>query len=55
MSGKINPAAQENRHRFRAWRWVGVAAGLIALLLVFSAYRQPDMMMQMAQQLWSCF
>ncbi len=39
----------------RHWRWVGWTATLFSLLLVFWAYRQPEMMMQMAQQLWSCF
>jgi hypothetical protein len=32
----------------------GVAA-LAALLLVFMAYLQPDLVMQLATQLWNCF
>lgn len=39
----------------RAWRAAAWLAAVAALLLVFVAYRQPDMVMQMAQQLWNCF
>ena len=28
---------------------------LVALLLVFMAYTQPSLMMQLSQQLWACF
>ncbi len=45
----------EQRKHSRFWRIAGWVAAIAALLLVFAAYRQPDMMMQMAQQLWSCF
>ncbi len=43
------------RRRRRGWIWAGRLAAVGVLLLVFGAYRQPDMLMQMAQQLWSCF
>ena len=39
----------------RYWRIAGWLVAVAALLLVFAAYRRPDMMMQMAQQMWSCF
>ncbi|WP_418315282.1 hypothetical protein [Piscinibacter sakaiensis] len=39
----------------RGWRWAGFAAALLVLLLVFAAWLQPEMTMQMAQQIWSCF
>lgn len=54
------PASTDLRHRHgtrrrRAWIWAGRAGALLALLLVFAAWHQPDMLMQTAQQLWSCF
>jgi hypothetical protein len=33
------------------WR----AAALLALGVVFMSYLQPDLVMQLATQLWSCF
>ncbi len=51
-----SPDTNARRGRFNPWRvaaaWIAVVS---ALLIVFAAYRQPDMMLQMAQQLWSCF
>jgi hypothetical protein len=41
--------------RRRVWVWTGRLGAIAVLLIVFGAYRQPDMLMQMAQQLWSCF
>jgi hypothetical protein len=38
-----------------AWRMAAYAAGLIACLLVFGLYKQPEFMVMMANQLWSCF
>lgn len=34
-----------------AWR----TAALVVLLLVFAAYLQPDLMFDLANQVWSCF
>jgi hypothetical protein len=36
-------------------RWLWRAAALTALGLVFFAYLQPDLVMQLATQLWNCF
>jgi hypothetical protein len=39
----------------RAWRvlaWLAVAAALAA---VFMSYRQPELMIDLANRLWSCF
>jgi hypothetical protein len=36
-------------------RWVWRVAALVALGLVFVSYLQPDLMVQLATQLWSCF
>ena len=36
-------------------RWAWRAAALAALALVFLAYLQPDMMVQLANRVWSCF
>jgi hypothetical protein len=36
-------------------RWVWRLAALAALALVFVSYLQPDLMVQLATQLWSCF
>ena len=36
----------------RAAAWAALGA---ALLLVFAAYRRPDMALTLANQLWSCF
>ena len=36
----------------RAVLWVGVGAVLLA---VFAAYLRPDVMVTLANQLWSCF
>lgn len=38
-----------------ASRWAWRAAALIALLLVFASYLQPDLMLQVATQVWNCF
>jgi hypothetical protein len=35
--------------------WPAYLAALIALLLVFGLYLQPDFMVAMAQQVWACF
>ena len=38
--------------------WKGVALGLaaaVALGAVFASYLQPDLVMSLANQLWSCF
>ena len=34
---------------------VGVVVSLAVLLGVFGLYLQPDFMVQMANQIWSCF
>lgn len=41
----------------RWWRSRGAAwaASLLALLLVFAAYLQPDMVFELANRVWSCF
>ena len=39
-----------NARRALAW-----AASIGALLLVFTAYLRPDMVMTLATQLWNCF
>jgi hypothetical protein len=36
-------------------RWWWRAAALAALGLVFVSYLQPDLMLQLALQVWSCF
>jgi hypothetical protein len=36
-------------------RWLWRVGALVALLLVFRAYLQPDLVMQLATQLWNCF
>jgi hypothetical protein len=38
-----------------ASRWTWRAAALVALVLVFLSYLQPDLVLQLATQLWSCF
>jgi hypothetical protein len=38
-----------------ASRWLWGAAAGIALALVFASYLEPDMMVQLATQLWNCF
>lgn len=38
-----------------AWRWVLRLLALSLLLLVFMAYLQPDLTLQLATQLWNCF
>jgi hypothetical protein len=38
-----------------ASRWTWRVAALVALGLVFMAYLQPDIVMQLATQLWNCF
>lgn len=44
------------RRGHRLWPqvlWYGVA--LLALALVFMAYLQPDLMVDLANRVWSCF
>ena len=36
-------------------RWVWRGGALVALLLVFMSYLQPDLVMLLATQLWNCF
>jgi hypothetical protein len=36
-------------------RWAWGATALIALGLVFLSYLQPDLVVQLANQVWSCF
>ena len=39
-----------------AWRrWAGAALALLVLLLVFTLYGNPDFMVMVADQMWSCF
>jgi hypothetical protein len=35
--------------------WTWRAAALVALALVFASYLQPDLMLQLATQIWNCF
>jgi hypothetical protein len=39
----------------RASRWPWRIAALVALGVVFAWYLQPDLVMQLATQLWNCF
>jgi hypothetical protein len=36
-------------------RWTWRVAALLALVLVFMSYLQPDLVLQLATQLWNCF
>ena len=36
-------------------RWTWRIAALMALALVFASYLQPDLVMQLATQVWNCF
>jgi hypothetical protein len=36
-------------------RWAWRAAALATLALVFASYLQPELVMQLATQLWNCF
>jgi hypothetical protein len=36
-------------------RWMWRMAALLALGVVFMSYLQPDLVMQLATQLWNCF
>jgi hypothetical protein len=38
-----------------ASRWTWRAAALAALALVFASYLQPDLILQLATQVWNCF
>jgi anti-sigma-K factor RskA len=43
-------------HDARLWRRIGVVLGAAALLaLVFAAYRDPHLMVDLANRLWACF
>jgi hypothetical protein len=35
--------------------WTWRAAAVVALGLVFASYLQPDLMLQLATQIWNCF
>ena len=47
----VRPAGWQSR---LAWRAAALVA-LVALALVFAAYLQPDLMFDLANQVWSCF
>ena len=36
-------------------RWAWRAAALATLALVFASYLQPDLVLQLATQVWNCF
>jgi hypothetical protein len=36
-------------------RWALILLALLALGLVFLAYLQPTMMVQLSEQIWACF
>ena len=36
-------------------RWTWRVAALAALAVVFASYLQPDLVLQLATQLWNCF
>lgn len=38
-----------------ASRWAWRAAALLVLALVFASYFQPDLVLELATQLWNCF
>lgn len=38
-----------------ALRWLWRALALLVLALVFASYLQPDLMRELATQLWNCF
>jgi type II secretory pathway component PulM len=44
-----------SQHQSRRQRALAWAAALLALLAVFVAYLQPDLMVGLANQLWACF
>lgn len=57
MPNTTPPAASlASPQRPPAWRhWAGAALVLLVLLLVFALYGNPDFMVMMADQMWSCF
>ena len=58
MSEPITSATSppEPTQRPPAWRrWAGAALALLVLLLVFALYGNPDFMVMVADQMWSCF
>lgn len=48
------PVTGPARHAL-AWRLAAWTLTLVVLAVVFAAYLDPSMAMQLAQQLWSCF
>ncbi|WP_169737286.1 hypothetical protein [Simplicispira psychrophila] len=55
MSRTLAPATSEAQ-RPAVWRrWAVRALVLIALLLVFALYSNPDFMVMLADQMWACF
>jgi hypothetical protein len=41
------------RKSFSLWRWVFYSFALFVLLLIFSAYYAPDMMLAITNQVWA--
>ena len=39
----------------RLIRWLPFALVLVLLVLVFSLYTRPDFLVQLANQIWTCF
>ncbi|MEZ5664616.1 MAG: hypothetical protein R3E94_13970 [Burkholderiaceae bacterium] len=37
------------------WRTLGVLAAALVLLATLTLYQRPEFMVQMADQIWSCF
>lgn len=42
-------------HSTPASRWVWRTVALVVLSLVFASYFQPELMRELATQLWNCF
>ena len=41
------------RKKFSLWQWMFYSFGLFALLIIFSAYYAPDMMVAITNQVWA--
>lgn len=56
MSDTVPPTTSPPPQRPPAWkRWAVGALVLVALLLVFALYGNPDFMVMLADQMWACF
>lgn len=51
----MSPSEVRPASRTRPWRWLGWLGVMAVLATVFVAYLRPELALDLAGRLWSCF